>query len=333
MPCFVNGSGGLNENKFTCGAVSIVLREKIVIYDVLWYTLHLFYCRGNNMAKKKKSLRTQIEDRGDDYSRIQKKLVVFLMESWNEIPLMSIEDISKETGVSTATISRFAMLFDYKGFYDFKEAIKEEHKNTINPVDRFRLLKADLSGKKPLIKVAKQDVKNINKLISMVKEETFTQLRDMINSAPRLYCYGVSVSSIFSQLISYIFNQIQKESYCLNDGSITPEERILTINKEDLVIFCSFYPYTRSTIEFAQLAHEQGLQVVAISDNQFSPISEYAELVMAIPNENVLFTSSISAFSVLINALATEIAYKNKNKLSEAIKHEYKTLKKFYYLS
>jgi DNA-binding MurR/RpiR family transcriptional regulator len=155
----------------------------------------------------------------------------------------------------------------------------------------------------------------------------------MVEQAPRIYSFGASISSILSNLIRYIFNQVQKEAHCLDEGNMTPEERIVALKKDDLVIFCSFYPYSRCTIEFAQLANEQGLQVVAISDNEYSPISEYASLVLAIPRENVLFTTSIAAFSVLINAIATEIAYKKKDLLTESINNTDKILKKFYYLS
>ena len=284
-------------------------------------------------AKKKRSLQDEVEEKTENYSRIQKKLAVFLLEHWNEIPLMSIEHISKETGVSTATISRFARIFGFNGFYDFKDRLKEEVKNSINPVDRFRLLKADLSGKKSLLTVARQDVKNLNKLIAMVKEETFSKLVEMIEKAPRIYSFGVSVSSIFSELIRYIFNQVQKEAHCLDEGNVTVEEKIVSLQKNDLVIFCSFYPYSRCTIDFAQLAKEQGLQVVAVSDNEFSPISEHASPVLAIPGENILFTTSISAFSVLINAIATEIAYKKKDELTGSIKQTDKMLKRFYFPS
>lgn len=285
------------------------------------------------MTEKKKDLKVEIKKKMKSYSRIQKKLATFLLEYWNDIPLMSIKYISKETGVSTATISRFAGLFGFKGFYDFKDEIKGEIKEIINPVDRFRLLKADFSGKKPLVTVARQDVKNINKLISMVKEETFLELVNMIEKAQRVYSFGVSISSIFSSLIRYIFNQVQKEAHCLDEGNVTVEEKIVSLKKNDLLIFCSFYPYSKSTIDFAQLAQEQGLRAVAISDNQFSPISEYTSLVIAIPRENVLFTTSISAFSVLINAIAAEIAYKKKDQLTESINQVDRILKRFYFLS
>lgn len=282
-----------------------------------------------NIQDLKEEIRRSLEN----ISRTQKKLAAYLIDHWNEIPLSSIEYISKETGVSTASITRFTRKFDFAGFYDFKAKIKEEIKNNIDPVERFRLIKEDLSGRKSLMKVAKQDVKNINKLLRQVKEEMFSKLVDSVENARRVFTFGVSISSIFAGLIRYIFNQVQKETHCLDEGNVTVEEKILSVGKDDLIIFLSFYPYSKSTVEFARLAHEQGLKVMAISDNEFSPISEYASLVLPIPRENVLFTTSIIGFSVLINAVATEIALKKKNELTQSIKEMDRILKKFYYLS
>lgn len=283
--------------------------------------------------KSIKDLKKEIHKSLDNISRTQKKLAAFLIDHWNEIPLVSIEYISKETGVSTASVTRFTRKFGFKGFYDFKARIKEEIKNNIDPVERFRLIKEDLSGRKSLMKVAKQDVKNINRLLREIKEETFSTLVGLVENAKRVFTFGASISSIFASLIRYIFNQVQKETHCLDDGNVTVEEKILSVKKDDLIIFLSFLPYSKSTIDFAQLAHEQGLKVVAISDNEYSPISEYASLVLPIPRENVLFTTSVSAFSVLINAIATEIALKKKDKLTDSIKNIDKILKRFYYLN
>jgi DNA-binding MurR/RpiR family transcriptional regulator len=281
----------------------------------------------------KKELKDQVNSAMGSYSRIQKKLAIFLVDNWNEIPLMSIETISRETGVSTATITRFVRRFKFKGFYDFKEKIKGDLKEAINPVERFKLLKGNLSGRNSLVRVAKQDIKNINKFLANIKDETFQEIVGMIEKADRVYTFGTSISSIFASMTTYLFNQIQKETYSLMEGDLSVEEKILQLRRDDLLMFFSFYPYSRSTIQYAQLAHSLGIPVVSISDNVYSPISESSTIVLAIPRENILFTTSTSAFSVLVNAIATEIAIKKKDQLSQAIKQEDEILKKFYFLS
>lgn len=284
-------------------------------------------------ADNQKNLKKQIEAGLNDFSRLQKKLASFLIERWDELPLMAITDIARETGLSTASVSRFTRQFGFKGFYDFKDQIKNELKSSINPVDRFFRLDADLSGKKSLSKVAKQDVKNINKLLAQMNEQTFINLLHKVENAERVYVFGIGVSSILSSLTRYVFNQVGKETHILDEGDMPVEEKILLITERDLVLLHSFYPYSKITVEYAQLAKERGLEVVAISDNEFSPISEFVSSVVAIPRENILFITSISAYSVLINAVATEIALKKKDSLTDSLKQAEKILKRFYFLS
>lgn len=280
-----------------------------------------------------KSLKKQIENGLGDYSRLQKKLASFLIDHWSEIPLMAITDIALETGLSTASVSRFTRRFGFKGFYDFKDKIKDELKAAFNPVDHFFQVEADLSGKKSLKKVARQDVKNINKLLSQISEQTFINLLHKVENADRVFIFGAGISSVLASFTRYVFNQVAKETHVLDEGDMPVEEKILLVTERDLIIMLSFFPYSKVTIEYAQLARERELDVIAISDNEFSPISEYVSTVVAIPRENILFITSISAYTVLINAVATEIALKKKESLTESLRQAEKILKRFYFLS
>lgn len=285
------------------------------------------------VPERQKCLKKQIEEGMGDFSRLQKKLASFIVDRWDEIPLMAITDIARETGLSTASVSRFTRQFGFKGFYEFKDRIRDELKAAINPVDRFFRLDSGISGKKSLNKVARQDVKNINKLLSQMSEQAFTSLLHQVENARRVYTFGVSISSIFSRFMCYVFNQVEKETHILGERDISVEENLLSVEEADLVVLLSFFPYSKCTIEYAQLARERDLNVVAISDNLYSPISEYVASVVVIPRDNVLFTTSISAFAVLVNAVATEIALKNKDSLTESIKRSDRLLKRFYYSS
>ena len=262
---------------------------------------------------------------------MHKRLANFLIDNWTEIPLLSIEKIAEKSGVSMASITRMTRKLSCKGFYDFKSQIKSEHMHDIvNPVERFFSIKSDLSGKKSLIKAARQDVKNINLLLAGVSEETFLKLVDWIEKAPRVHTYGVGISSIFSNLMAYTFNQIQKETHSLDEGHTPIEEKILAINPDEIIIFSSFFPYSKSTAEFARLAKRRGLKIVVFSDNEYSPLSEFAQLMLKIPRENILFTTSISAMAVLLNAVATEIAMKKKESLGQSLKELDRQLRAFY---
>ncbi len=280
----------------------------------------------------KRNLRDEIKKGMGGFSRTQKRLANFLLDNWVEIPLLSIETIAEKSGVSMASITRLTRRLSCAGFHDFKNQVKSEHLNSmVNPVERFFSLKSDLSGKKPLIQAARQDVKNINYLLTSINKKTFLRLVEWIEKSDRVFAFGIGISSIFANLIAYTFNQIEKETHSLDEGNMPVEEKILSIRKNDLIIFSSFFPYSKSTVEFARLAHQRGLKIVVFSDNEFSPLAQYASLLLKIPRENILFTSSISAMSVLLNAIATEIAMKNKEALGLSLKEQDRQLRAFYF--
>ena len=279
----------------------------------------------------KQNLREEIKKGMGGFSRTQKRLANFLLDNWTEIPLMSIEAIAEKSGVSMASITRLTRRLSLKGFHDFKNLVKSEHiRRMVNPVERFLALQSDLSGKKPLIQAARQDVKNINRLLTSISEETFITLVEWLEKARRVYTFGVGISAIFSNLIAYTFSQIQKETHSLDEGHMPVEEKILAIRRDEVVIFSSFFPYSKSTIEYARLAHQRGLKIVVFTDNEYAPLAPFASLILKIPRENILFTTSISALSVLLNAIATEIAMKKKEALGLSLKAQDRQLRSFY---
>jgi DNA-binding MurR/RpiR family transcriptional regulator len=276
-------------------------------------------------------LQAEIRSGATAYPRQQKRLATFLLDNWNEIPLLSIERISSKSGVSMASITRFTRRLGCRGFYDFKNKVKGELMRMIaNPVERFFSVPAQIQGKRSLIKAAHQDVKNINALLAGISEDAFRRLVGLIEKSRRVCTFGVGISSILADLFAYTLNQIQKDASRLDEGSIPVEERIFCMRKDELLVFSSFFPYSRCTVEFARLAHERGLPIVLLTDNEYSPIARYAALLLKFPRENILFTTSISALSVLFNAVATEIALKKKDELSLSLKEMDRTLRGFY---
>jgi len=279
----------------------------------------------------KQNLREEIKKGMGGFSRTQKRLANFLLDNWTEIPLMSIEAIAEKSGVSTASITRLTRKLSLKGFHDFKNLVKSEHmRRMVNPVERFFALQTDLSGKKSLIQAARQDVKNINRLLTSISEETFMKLVEWVEKARRVYTFGVGISAIFADLIAYTLTQIQKETHNLDEGRTPIEEKIMAIRRDDILIFSSFFPYSKCTIDYARLAHERGLRSVAFSDNEYSPVAPYASLLLKVARENILFTSSIAALSVLLNAVAAEIAMKKKEALGLSLKEQDRQLRSFY---
>lgn len=279
----------------------------------------------------KSELIFEIEKRIEKLPKRKRKLAIFLAQQWQEVPLISIQEIAKRAGVSIATVTRFAKELNFSNFQEFKNYFKEEIREKLTPAEKFKLLKENLKGRRSLVKVAEQDIKNINKLLSSINEETFEAIIKEIEDARKIFTFGLGISSIFSRIIAYLLNQIGKEARSLDEGDAPVEEKITSIEEKDLLIISSFPPYSRYTLDIAELARQLRIKIIGITDNKFAPIAKFSNLVLAVPSENILYTNSVSAFSVLVNSIVTEIAWKKRGELAENIKEKDRILKKFYY--
>jgi len=279
----------------------------------------------------KTELISEIEKVIEKLPKRKRKLAIFLTQKWQEVPLISIQEIAKRAGVSTATVTRLARELNFEGFQEFKNHLKEEIRERLSPVEKFKLVKENLKGRRSLVRVAEQDIKNINKLLNSIDEDTFTKVIEEIENAKRVFTFGLGISSIFSRMFAYLLNQVEKEAHSLDEGDAPVEEKITSIDKNDILVVSSFPPYSRYTLEIANLARDLGIKIIGITDNKFAPISNFSNLVLVVPSENILYTNSVSAFSVLINSIVTEIAWKKKDKLTETVQQKDRILKKFYY--
>jgi DNA-binding MurR/RpiR family transcriptional regulator len=101
----------------------------------------------------------------------------------------------------------------------------------------------------------------------------------------------------------------------------------------DLLITFSFPPYSRQTVEAAQLAQRLNIPVVSFTDKKAAPISQYSLHVLIAKTDNILFTNSLGAISMLMNALVTEIALTEEQRVLNGLQkiEDYVNDPRFYY--
>jgi DNA-binding MurR/RpiR family transcriptional regulator len=192
--------------------------------------------------------------------------------------------------------------------------------STIRAPDRYMMELGKLKPDETLTLVAQHEVHNINRTVHYIDRKTFSGAVEVLVAARRVHTMGIGVSSLLAEVLSYELNQVGIESQALASGKLRFVEHLALARRGDVVVGFSFPPYSKETVDAAKYARQRGLGVVAITDKLTSPITFHAHHVLAIQTENMLHTNSISAISVVINALVTDIALKNKPAASKMFK-------------
>jgi|Deesub1362B_J571_1020462.scaffolds.fasta_scaffold01565_2 DNA-binding MurR/RpiR family transcriptional regulator len=252
-----------------------------------------------------------------DLPKHQKKVADFFLDHPHDFAMLSILELAKRVGVSEATIFRFAQSMGFRSFSHFKNAVMEETQKVVQPREPFKLLRDEELPENPLTIVARQDIQNINATIHKITDDGFSRAIDLIVGANRVYTCGLGISAISCRVLAYLLNQMAIPASVLIHDSATFLEQITLMKPEDLLIAFSLPPYSRETVDAARLAKERNIPVLGICDRETAPLSLYSSVVLPVVTKNVLFTNSITALVVVINAIATEVARRNKIEISK----------------
>ncbi len=272
-------------------------------------------------------LKALIQRKYDGLPENQRKVADFLIQNIREAPFLSVMEIEDRSGASKATVVRLAQSLGFSGFLEMRAELIRGVQSQMKIREMFPLLPRKGRGE-TLTAVANQDIENINRTISQLDRKVFTDVSQMILRASHVYTLGLGISSLMARILAYSLSQVAIRSTSFVHDYETFIEQIHLFDRSDLVIAFSFPPYSKETIEVVRAASRRKTPIVAVTDRVTSPVSLYAARVIPVVSQNMLFTNSFSAISVIINALTTEIALRNRGKALKNLKESEKLLER-----
>ena len=267
-----------------------------------------------------KQIKDKIKGKYNSLPRNHKKIADYFIDNFDRIPFLNVQDIAKSTGTSVASVVRFAQRVGFEGFSEIRDAIAETFQNQINNKVIFPLFDQNRVDEDLLTEVANVDIANINNTLNIIERKTFDYVINRILKADRVFTAGLGISYLLAEILGYQLTQVGIDSTVLKHTHTVFHEQVLFMNKKDLLIVFSFPPYSKETVEVSAFAKEKGIDVIAITNKQASPVTFHTKANLIVKSENMLFTNSFAAISVLINAIATACALKKKGRAQKILK-------------
>jgi DNA-binding MurR/RpiR family transcriptional regulator len=267
-----------------------------------------------------KEIKDKIKSKYDSLPKNHRKIADFVINNFDRIPFLNVQQLSESTNASVASIVRFAQRTGYKGFSELRNAITDSLQRGMNNSEIFPLLEKQKMNDDLLTEVANLDIKNINDTLNLIERKSFNYVINRISSAESVLTGGLGISYLLAEILAYQLTQVGIDSTVLKHTHTLFHEQILYLNSKDLLILFSFPPYSKETIEVARFAKERRIVVIAITNERASPITQYSKANLIVESRNMLFTNSFAAISVLINAIATSCAVKNKARAKKVLK-------------
>lgn len=219
--------------------------------------------------------------------------------------LWGIEEMAERSGVSVGTVMRFSKRLGYRGFSDFREALRDacQARSEGEPLEA---LEAPTDVFWALAEVARRDGENLDRFRKSVDRATLEGATQLLTRAQHRVLLGRGVSNVMCQIMA--FNLTQAGLPCIAAIPSDFSNQVANLGAKDLLVVISFAPFSRETVDAAAFAKRQGIPVLAFTDRRDSPLARSASQVVVLPSEDFLFSFGLSTFSVLSHALAIAVA-------------------------
>lgn len=223
------------------------------------------------------------------------------------------EKMSDKLKVSSATIVRFARVVGYEGYPELQRAIKKHYANERRPLkklaDSFEISNNEVEIYNNICRKDKETIDNLD-----ISKESISRALDMMMHAKKVYIIAGRATFSLAYFLGFMLRQIDSRFTFFNSSLDFGYEQIMSLSKNDLLIAISFNGYYKMTHDLVELANENEVPVISITDYPTSPITTLSSLCFYIPNEASFcsYTAAMPLLNTLIVAFAARTKETNK---------------------
>ena len=256
-----------------------------------------------------KSILHTIESNLSDFSKGQKRIAGYILENYDKAAFMTASKLGKLVGVSESTVVRFATVLGYDGYPNMQRALQEMIRSRLTSTQRIQQAGERLDQEDMLGAVLNTDIENLREMEAHADRNDFNEVVERIQKARNIYILGVRSSSFVAGYLNF-YMHLLFENVTLVQSNAAGEilEQLFRIGPEDVLIAISFPRYSKVTINTVKFARDRGATIIAMTDNDLSPIYQMSDAALLAPCEMISFVDSMAAPVSVINALLLALA-------------------------
>jgi len=242
-----------------------------------------------------------------------RKAATYVLENPNDVGVCSIREIAEAAKVKPNTLVRLARSIGFEGYEDFRQPFREEIRNAAPSFpDRARWLQSIRRGGRMGALYAgmlSAAIRNLEETFAGIEEAQLTAAAEAIWASRQCFVLGVGVNHANAEAFTYLASTGMERFHAIPRDGSTAIDNLARANDRDVLIALTCKPYRTEVVEAVEVAREQGVTIIGISDSPASPIvagSAHGFVVSAETPQ--FFPSSVAIVALLETLLSFVIA-------------------------
>lgn len=271
------------------------------------------------------SILKQLEEPNFKATKSDKVLIKYIKENIEDVFYKSISQISKESGIGEATITRFSKKMGYSGLQDFKVTLAREISGLKNRKIINRSIENDEGVMESARKLFNSNIRILENTFNIIDGNDIEKATDMIINAKKVFFIGIGYSGMTAEDSNYKFSRIGFNCMSL-DSSHNMIMMASLMDEDDVIVAISHSGETDEIIKTVNIAKANGASVISVTEDKSSRLRDISDVNLGyFSGESILETGSISsklAQFFIIDLVYTQVV---KEKSAEVVERKIKT--------
>lgn len=266
-----------------------------------------------NVTNVSSTVLLRLTNEWDSLTPEAQKAARYVLENPADVGVSTVREIAEAAKVKPNTFVRMARQVGFEGYEDFRAPFRESIKQgAASFPDRARWLQdirksGDLGGL--YADMAEAAIRNLEETFARIDAEALKAAAEAIWNGRQIFTLGVGVNNANARNFTYLASTGMVQFHAIPRSGSTPTDDLAWADGRDVLIAMSMRPYRSEVVAALDVAREQGMTIVGISDSPASPIIRAAHhsFVVSVDTPQ-FFPSSVSTIAVLETLLSFVIA-------------------------
>lgn len=261
----------------------------------------------------------RLKEGADAFSRNQRTLARHVLKNYESVAFATVSELAEASGVSEATIVRFAKALDFSGYPAFQNEVRRLLRADLRGVERFKLGVEPLAMREtPLDIIVEKERENISALYNAFDPKTFEKAVRTLRRASSVMIVGTRSTASLAHHLWFALDKISVDAVRVSSVTSETYDRLGRVHSGACVVVIGFPRYLREHVKLLDFAKARRLSTLTITDSTFSPLQ--GDVTLHAPAESASFVAFHCAPLILVNALVHAISVADSTKTLEALK-------------
>jgi DNA-binding MurR/RpiR family transcriptional regulator len=234
--------------------------------------------------------------------------------------LSTVAEIARESGAPPSAVIRFANAIGYSGFTDlqriYRERLVARSATYRERIEELRRTGGDQGHVLP--QLVDSSIRELERLREHLDPRRLRAAASLVLEADAVFLLAQRRAFPVASYLAYGLAQLESRAFLLDSVGGMLRQQAGMIRRGNVLVAASFRSYTQEVVDVAEAAHRQGAAVIAITDQQVSPLARCARVTLLVGDDpTVQFRSLVAplcAAQALVMALGYAIAERNGRK-------------------